>query len=561
MNFRSLSTRLFFGSALLVLLTLLLGAHFSGKAVRDNFSDYSQVEAEEQAYELAIYLEAWLNSNSQIEQPGPALVSLFSGEVAVLNSYHPDGRVLEEEQNEWQDWDRIVTANPGLEQAQLLGLIMNSEVQRLQAEQKLGAADLVDWLAGTLYEVHDYLALLEDGELEFEQEAQLFPERLQWFLDTVIEDAQIWAVDPQGNTIFDSSDTALGLSLNQELRASGSPIHNWKDGRQVATIVVAAGKGHYRGVATEFLQGVREALLQGAALTFILALLLAWWFSQRLLAPVRALTEASQKLARGESSHALPIQSNDEVGMMSTAFNDMRDALEGQHEKRRQMVADLAHELNTPLSVIQLELAGLKAGMQDPEECSQQIEAELQVLTRLAADVALLAGADRGELTLDKQLQDLSPLCQQAVSRWQSRASAAGISLLYKGANELPLVNADALRISQVLGNLISNAIRHTPTGGKIEVDARAVGSPSNVGNADTAVMLSVSDNGEGIATDDLTRIFERFTRLDSSRGRQGGGSGLGLAIVADIVDRHGGKVWAESAPNQGCTIRFTLIS
>ncbi|MCP4094152.1 MAG: HAMP domain-containing protein [Planctomycetes bacterium] len=559
MNFSSLGSRLFLGSAMLVLLTLLLGAHFSGKAVRENFADYSQGEAEEQAYELAIYLEAWLNISDLTQEPGPALQRLFSGEVEMLSGQLEQAQGEDPAESMWEQWDVIAASNPGMDGMQLAGLIMEAEAARLRQEPDLSPADQVDWLASTLFVVHEYLMWHEDGDPDPEQEAEPFPERLQWFLETVVEDAQIWATDPLGRTIFDSSHADLGAALNEDLLESGSTIHSWKSGKEIATIVVAAGEGHYRGLATNFLQSVREALLQGAALTFVIALLLAWWFARRLLAPVRALTTASQEMARGEASEALPVKSNDEVGRMSTAFNDMRNALEGQHEQRRQMVADLAHEINTPLSVIQLELAGLKAGMQAPEDCAQQIEQELKVLNRLAADVALLAGADRGALTLDRQPQDLSPICQQAASRWQSRAQAAGISLSYKGADQLPPVHADALRISQVLGNLIANAIRHTPSGGKIEVNAQASASPAVESNSTAAVMLSVSDSGEGIAAKDLTKVFERFTRLDSSRGRQSGGSGLGLAIVADIVERHGGKVWAESSAGQGCAIRLTL--
>ena len=555
MRSHSLSLRLFAATALVVLLTLALGAFFSGKAVRENFDDFSRFEAEEQAYELGIYLEAWLNSSELIDTPGPALQRLFQGDLEGLSLAIGDS-ASDGYETDWYRWWALAERHPLLDEDQLLGLIMQQEAQRLAKDARFSGVDLVDRLASILDEVHDFLAWDEADTAAYEEE---YANPLTWFLDTMAEGSHILVVEPDGKTIFDSSGAPIGAILEDGLLETATSIHDWHDGTVVCEVVVAAGEGYYRASATAFLERVIKALYQGAWITLVIALLIALWFARRVLAPVRALTSASQSLARGERSERLPVTTKDEVGTMSRSFNDMLDAIEQQQEQRKQMVADLAHELNTPLSVIRLELAGLEAGMQEPTDCAQHIEGELNVLTRLAADVALLAGADRGELTVNFEAVDIPRCCASAVARWQTRAEAASLKLRYVGAASLPAVQADELRISQTLGNLISNAIRHTPAGGTIEVDACASSGPALDTEQRSALMLSVRDSGEGIPTEQLGSIFNRFTRLDSARSRQSGGSGLGLAIVADIVARHGGKVWAESAANEGCTIRFTL--
>jgi signal transduction histidine kinase len=483
------------------------------------------------------------------------LERLFNGDLDGLSLSVGDN-ASDGYETDWGRWELLVERNPELDEDDLLGAIMTEEAQRLTRDGRFSGIDLVDRLASILDEVYVFLSWDENEAAEYLEEGQ---SPLSWFLDTISEGSHILVVDSTGHSVFDSSGAALGSGLPRDLLESSTEIHDWRNGQVVCAVVVAAGEGHYREEAAAFLDRVVAALYQGAWITLAITLLFALWFARRVLAPVRALTSASQSLARGQRSERLPVTSKDEVGTMSQSFNDMLDAIELQQEQRKQMVADLAHELNTPLSVIRLELAGLEANMQEPAECIQHIEGELQVLTRLAADVALLAGADRGELSLDLQDVDLPSCCARAVARWQSRAAAASLELNYVGASELPTVQADELRISQVLGNLISNAIRHTAASGSITIDASVSSGPTENGERSSAVTISVSDTGEGIPADQLDRIFERFTRLDSARSRQSGGSGLGLAIVADIVHRHGGKVWAESAAEQGCTIRFRL--
>jgi signal transduction histidine kinase len=198
--------------------------------------------------------------------------------------------------------------------------------------------------------------------------------------------------------------------------------------------------------------------------------------------------------------------------------------------------------------------------MQTHGEAIPHVRREIELLRNLVNDLALLAETDEGALHLEASALDLGELADDAVTRWRSRAEAAGLELQLNTPAVLPLVNADRLRISQVLGNLIANAIQHTPSGGKIEV---RIEQASTVPGGDTPtgayLSASVRDTGQGIPEEDLPHVFERFYRVDPSRSRGTGGRGLGLAIVNQIIELHGGSVWAESAEGAGTVIGFAL--
>lgn len=566
--------RMFLASVAVILLTLVLGGAFVGDAVRGNFSRYTYAEAGEQAYDLGLYLEAWLNRSSNQDDPGWALDEFFAGHVDHFTPYNPD----DDEGPAWGDWIEIAAETLTmpvdalhyvLEEQSLedicwernvlpevvLAAIMRYEMNDME-EQGYEEADSVDELAGVLSEAHDFMFTQPQQDAAVGADTlDALPERLAWFLDALVDDARIIATDPDGLILFDSHGDALGVQVDKDLFATAAKIYDWRTGIEMCAIIVAAGPGHYQTEANSFLSQVQRSLFNSAAILLVAAVLLSYWFGRRFLKPIQALTDATARLSQGDSDGRLPIQSEDEVGGMSASFNHMLDSLEEQRALRKRLVADLAHELNTPLSVIQLELAGLEAGMQTPEECSARIGTEVEVLKRLAEDVRLLTDSDRGALQLVLTPCDVVACCNEAVDRWQSRASEKQIELKYIGASSLPEVHADRLRVVQVLGNLLGNAVRHCDLQGSILVDAQA----RSTANGQSAIQISVKDNGEGIPSDQLNTIFERFTRADSARSRDTAGRGLGLAIVADLIESHGGRVWVESEVGVGSTFRFLL--
>ena len=300
-----------------------------------------------------------------------------------------------------------------------------------------------------------------------------------------------------------------------------------------------------------FLNALLFITLTGGALTVGVAIVLGVWLSKRITAPVTALTEASQAIAQGESA-TLPVTSSDELGTMSQAFNRMTAALETQRELRRRLINDVAHELNTPLSVIQLEARGLRDGLQTPDDASDHIIQEVDRLRGLVTDLNWLAETDHGELRLALETISVHELLTEEVARWQPQSQARQIELSLQVTGELPRLAMDRMRMSQALGNIISNALRCTEAGGKVAIQAERDG--------DEALVISVVDDGIGIDPADLPHVFERFYRTDQSRSRGIGGSGLGLAITRTIVEAHGGTVVAASdGPGKGVTVTMRL--
>ncbi|MXW24842.1 MAG: HAMP domain-containing histidine kinase [Dehalococcoidia bacterium] len=301
-----------------------------------------------------------------------------------------------------------------------------------------------------------------------------------------------------------------------------------------------------------FLSRLLLITLIGGAVTAGVAILLAGWLSRRITAPVTALTDATQAIAQGDTTR-LPVTSSDELGRMSEAFNRMTSALETQRDLRRRLVNDVSHELNTPLSVIQLEAKGLSDGLQEPERASDLIIGEVHRLRGLVSDLNSLAETDYGELGLTLEPTSLSALLTAEVERWQPQARAREVELSLRLSDDLPDMSLDRMRMSQALGNFLSNAINASEPGGAVVLGAELEGGDT--------VAISVVDDGAGIEAADLPHVFDRFYRTDQSRSRGIAGTGLGLAIARAVVEAHGGTVTVSSAgPGQGATVIIRLI-
>lgn len=320
------------------------------------------------------------------------------------------------------------------------------------------------------------------------------------------------------------------------------------DGVQVGALVIV-----YRGAPgsqTGFATFARSLLIAGLALAAIL-LTLAAVFSGRISKPLRQLDAAAHAMAAGKLQVRVQPGPVREVADLARSFNQMADALEDADRQRRQLTADVAHELRTPLSIIKGRLEGIQDGVYgaDPEQVAGLLD-EIALLERLIDDLRLLALADTGQLALYPEPVDPGDLLQDTQRSFAHQARERGVALRVEAGPAMPELAADPQRIAQVLGNLVSNALRHTPAGGTVVLAARA--EPDGV-------LFAVRDSGAGIAPEDLPRIFDRFYRSDASRARASGGAGLGLAIARRIVEAHGGRIWAASAPGQGTTVSFVL--
>jgi signal transduction histidine kinase len=289
----------------------------------------------------------------------------------------------------------------------------------------------------------------------------------------------------------------------------------------------------------------------GALMAVIVALGVTFFMSRRILLPVRALTVAAQKWGKGDLSQRVTITDKSEIGDMATTFNSMAASLERDIQLRRDMIADVAHELRSPLTNIRGYLEAIRDSIMKPDEKTiGSVYDETMMLSRLIDDLQELSLAEAGELKLYHELEDVPDLISQALLAVRAKALSKGLSLDSDVPAGLPEVYVDFLRIKQVLLNLLENAIAHTPGGGAITVAAIMKGD---------MIEISVTDTGEGIPADELQNIFERFHRVDKSRTRSTGGTGLGLTIARSFVEAHGGKIAAQSEPGKGSRFSFTL--
>lgn len=474
----------------------------------------------------------------------------------------------------WRDsqWDDTVAGTLGLSSDELSTAQRNGRsVQSLAVEQSVTTNSLTQAIVAA--ETADLgAATINDAEqIWFVSstivKARAYVNQEPWpLVDDAVEDAifaessladsllfgdeQLLIADENGRIVYDNFGMLLGDSIDPALADSGVPLWNFAQNQPLGTLVVATGTGFYDVQELAFLQGITQSALISGVVAGLGALLVGLLIAQRITTPVTALTKAAQNLASGRRVERLPIRSQDELGQMSATFNEMADAIETQQQLRSRLIDDISHELNTPLTLIQLELEGLKDGMQSPQQTAVQVQREIDLLHNLVNDLALVANLEGGGVALEAEPFDWEKLVKTAVSRWQPQAEAKQITLQLVLNEPIPHITADSRRLNQVLGNLIGNALQHTPADGTVIVSSRL---------EQGHLVTVVQDSGVGIPEADLPHIFDRFYRADLSRNRRSGGRGLGLAIVRQIVEQHSGRVWATSKPEQGSQFGIEL--
>jgi signal transduction histidine kinase len=353
--------------------------------------------------------------------------------------------------------------------------------------------------------------------------------------------------DTEGQVLADSEDELVGQRLSSAELATGVPLE--VGGQHVGTLLLSSAVSIHETLEEEFLRQVNRSLLWAGLVAGAVALILGLLLARQLTAPLRALTQAAHRLARGDLPQ-VEVRSQDEIGELDQAFNQMAQSLARQETLRRNLMADIAHELRTPLTVIRGDLEALLDGVFDlTPEALASVQEETLLLARLVDDLRALAQAEAGQLQLERQPTNLADLLSGVIASFDLQAESQGQTLTLNLSPHLPPVDADPQRVRQVVANLISNALHHAPNSGTVTVSAI---------ERSGKVEVSVADDGPGIATEDLPHIFDRFWRGHRSRA---GGTGLGLAIARELVRAHGGNIWLESKPGAGATFRFTLPS
>jgi histidine kinase len=303
---------------------------------------------------------------------------------------------------------------------------------------------------------------------------------------------------------------------------------------------------------TNFRTAFTEALLWAGGLATLSAVIVSIFVSRRVVTPIRQMMRASRYIAGGHYSERVPETSGDELGQLAHSFNQMAAALEQTEAMRRELIGNVAHELRTPLTNIKGYMEGLIDGVLTPEPGTYQlVYREADRLQRLVSDLQELSRVEAGAFELHRQALAVTHLIEQTATRLRPQFEEKGVKLNLQLPPDLPPVRVDEDRLSQVLLNLVGNALQYTPGGGTVTISAR----PQN-----HEVHLLIQDTGIGIPSEHLPYLFDRFYRVDKSRSRAGGGSGIGLTIARRLVEAHGGRVWATSeGPDQGSTFGISL--
>ena len=350
-----------------------------------------------------------------------------------------------------------------------------------------------------------------------------------------IDRVRVVIVDHAGRSIRDNFSELESGETTRALTGQRREIRDLQTGQIVGFVYLDVNQNFLETESTGFLRDLLLIFIASSAFILVIALLLAASLSRRISTPISALTKATRAIAQRDDATMLPVTSNDELGQLSATFNQMSTALQRQRALRRRLINDVSHELNTPLTVIQLEAKALSDNLQEPVQAAQNIIQEVSMLRNLVNDLNWLAETDSGQLRLRPEKCDIGQLLISEVERWQAQAQSRHISLSLEPLPPLPTSQLDPARIRQALGNIIHNALQHTE-GGQVIVAAKA--------EEDGYAEITVTDDGAGIDPADLPHIFDRFYRAKDSFSR---GRGLGLDIARTIIEAHDGAITVNS--------------
>ena len=357
-------------------------------------------------------------------------------------------------------------------------------------------------------------------------------------------------VGPDGDVVYASQESNLDQTISPLEYQQGFPL---KNNEEIIGYLLPGNSASFSttNFENELVSRLNRAILNAALISGSLAIILAVLLGYTFLKPIQELTHAANKLGAGDLSQRAPIYGKDELARLAGSFNEMAARLENSETARREMTADIAHELRTPLAVQRANLEAIQDGVYPLEiETLSPIIEQNHHLIRLVEDLRTLALADSGELEMHFRKTDIIGLVQSTIRRFEPQAVLKNVQIIFSSDKDVLYLQLDPDRIVQIISNLLQNALRHVPSGGQITVNISS--------NDNQRVIIGVRDTGEGIPVESLPYLFKRFYRADKSRSRLEGGTGLGLAIAAKIAESHQGTLTAENHPEGGAV--FTLI-
>jgi len=371
---------------------------------------------------------------------------------------------------------------------------------------------------------------------------------------TAMNGGSMQVLDASGRVVrsLDTSAMSAGMVEMQSQMGGGGPLGPVRrvpvvvDGKTVGTVVMRMPEVGLAPADAQFHQGVNGLFVIGGLTGALIAVIMGIFLARRATAPARELAKAARALAAGDRSQRVPYIGEDEFGQMGKAFNAMAEAVDEEDRLRRNFAAAVAHEVRTPLSILQSEVEALQDRVVRPSpRALASLHEEVMRMGRLIADLESLAYADAAVFSLHRVPTDLAELVKAAVAEFAGPYAAEGLRL----ESKLTALKADVdpVRIRQAISNLLSNSLKFTPEGGRVLVEVAPEGG---------AAVMRVTDSGSGIADEELPRVFDRFFR---GSGARPAGSGIGLTVVQELVRAHGGRVAINSSGRKGTTVTILL--
>ena len=368
------------------------------------------------------------------------------------------------------------------------------------------------------------------------------------FLEQNARDVPVLLVDPEGDVVYPTEGTLPDRRLSEEELQRGQAIvlpngETW-------TLVPYRTNPQLVQLEQRFLWTTRRSLWLAGLAAVVVAILLSIFLLRQMTRPLRRLDAATRRIAKGEFSERVGIQTSDEIGRLARSFNEMAESLEQAEQTKRQMIADVSHELRTPLAAVRSALEALRDGLIKPTpETLASLHDKILLTTRLVRDLRQLTLADDGRLSIQVAPCKIEEIVDTIVETIGVQLEDSSVRLERRIPAGLPTIVVDRQRIEQVFLNLLANAIRHTPAGGSISISAAEHSEGIEVG---------ICDSGPGLTEADLAHVFDRFYRADDARASDGG-AGLGLSIAKALIDAHGGRIWAENGLSGGACFRVVL--
>ncbi|MBI4055113.1 MAG: HAMP domain-containing protein [Elusimicrobia bacterium] len=413
------------------------------------------------------------------------------------------------------------------------------------------------------FQARERVLLLEEGVLKMAQEASLTgdPLMLISYLKFLVQErSEILYAKLRRS----SGEVVLGVETREGILLRRSELPSFEKGNGPASLEMGFSRVAIEAGVREALHRVVREVVAIGAVALCLGILFAFLFARAFARPIQDLARASQEIAQGHFQYTVSVRSRDELGWLAIQFNAMAKKLQELDEMKRDFVSAVTHELRSPLGAVEAFLSLMATDISEDRvekarwsDYLRRMRANVSRLTHFVNDLLDVSKIERGKMECVLRPVAVAPLAAEVVDFFQARAAEAGVGLRGEFDPGLPEVLADADRLRQVLVNLISNALKFTPQGGRVVVRSRLKVLKETQGG----VEVSVSDTGSGIEKKDLERIFEKFEQVEASRDRVAGpkGTGLGLAIVKGIVEQHGGRVWVESQRGVGSTFYFTV--